>query len=94
MHAPVQEVETAQTIALVTAIAVVAFWRTVVRSLIVVASTAIIATFDLASYAPYGRVTCRLPIGPRRTWSRPIGRSHGSASSPRKRSPRIALRLA
>ena len=44
MHAPVQEVETAQTIALVTAIAVVAFWRTVVRSLIVVASTAIIAT--------------------------------------------------
>ncbi len=44
MQAPVQEVEAAQIIVLLTAIAIVAVWRTVVRWLIVLASTAIIAT--------------------------------------------------
>jgi hypothetical protein len=45
MQASVQEVEATQIIVLLTAIVIVAFWRTVVRWLIVVASTVIIATF-------------------------------------------------
>jgi hypothetical protein len=44
MQAPVQEVETAQVIVLMIAITVAACWRTVVRWLIVLAVTAIIAT--------------------------------------------------
>jgi hypothetical protein len=44
MQAPIQEVEATQAIVLLTAIAIVAFWRTVVKWLIVLASTAIIAT--------------------------------------------------
>ena len=44
MQTPVQEVETAQVIVLAIAMTVAAFWRTVVRWLIVLVLTAIIAT--------------------------------------------------
>jgi hypothetical protein len=44
MQVPVPYVEATQIIVLLTAIAIVVFWRTVVKWLIVVASTAIIAT--------------------------------------------------
>jgi hypothetical protein len=41
---PVQDVEAAQVIVLLAAAAIVAFWRTVVRWLIVLAATAMITT--------------------------------------------------
>jgi len=43
MHA-VQEVEATQIVVLLAAIAIVAFWRTVIRCAVVLVSTAIIAT--------------------------------------------------
>jgi hypothetical protein len=44
MQSPIQEVEATQIIVLLTAIAIVAFWRIVIKWLIALASTAIIAT--------------------------------------------------
>lgn len=44
MHASVQEVEAAQIIALLSAIVIVTFWRTVIKWLIALASIAIITT--------------------------------------------------
>jgi hypothetical protein len=46
LQAQVHEVEATQIRVLLTAIAIVAFWRTVVRWLIVLVSIAIIATLD------------------------------------------------
>jgi len=46
MQAPVQEAEAIQVMVLLTAIVIVTYWRTLIRWLIVLASTAIIATFS------------------------------------------------
>ncbi len=44
MQAPVQDVEAARIIVLLTAMAIVAFWRTAVQWLLILASTVIITT--------------------------------------------------
>jgi hypothetical protein len=47
MKAPVQDVMVAQLAVLLTAITIVAFWRPMVRWLMLLASTAVIATLGL-----------------------------------------------
>jgi hypothetical protein len=47
MQVPVQEIEAAQIAVVLTAVAVVAFWRSVVRWMLLLASTAIIAALGL-----------------------------------------------